>query len=144
MLFWAKAKIFTMLYKVLHDVESTSPPWPDPTGLPVHPASVMLAMIWKPLCSPGLLLPRRALAVLLSGIHSPQSQHEYLPHVLQVFFPKLTFSMACFLDTQVWILPSYFAMSYARFPCFFSFYNYCSLTYNIYYLDILFIDWIPQ
>lgn len=112
-----KAKIFTMLYKVLHDVDSTPTLAWSPTGLPVHPASVMLAMMEAFVLT--RLFPRRALAVLLSGMHSHRV-HEYLPSCPSGLFPKLTFSVTCFLDTQVWILPSYFAMSYAL-PAFFFF-----------------------
>ena len=40
-----KAKILTMLYKVLHDVDCASLLALSPAGLLVHPASVMLAMM---------------------------------------------------------------------------------------------------
>lgn len=136
--------LYYAFYKVLHGCGLHSPPWPD---LPLVFLFTLLQSCW-PWCKPFVLTrlapPRRALLSFCLECIPTEPAWIPSPHVLQVFFPKLTFSVTCFWH-RFEFPPSYFAMSYAL-SCFFffSFYNYCSLTYNIYYLDILFIDWIPQ
>lgn len=124
-LFWVKAKIFTMLFKVLHDVDSTPQPGLISHGSSCSPCFSHAGHHVSFLYSPGFSSLRVHWLLLLSGMHSPEST--WIPSSFpSSLFPKLTFSVKCFLDTQVWILPSYFAMSYA-----------VSLLYLVFFLQLL-------
>lgn len=143
-LFWVKAKILTMLYKALHDVDCAPHPdlisrWSSCSPCFGH-AGHHVSFLY----SPGVLLPQSALAVP-SAWNAFPTESTWIPSSFpSSLFSKLTFSVKRFLDTQVWSLPSSFAMSYPLSLLFFFFLQLLPLTYNIYYLDILFIDWIPQ
>lgn len=118
MLFWAKAKIFTMLYKVLHDVESTPHP-----GLISHWSSCSPCFSHKGLWCKPFVLTRLA----------PPSESTGCPSVWNAFptesawipsscpsglFPKLTFSVTCFLTHRFEFYPLILPC-HMLFPCFF-------------------------
>ena len=140
-----KAEILTVLYKVLHDVDCACHPGLISRWSSCSPCFGDAGHDVSFLYSPGVLLPQRALAAPSVWSAFP-TESTWIPSSFpSSLFSKLTFSVKSFLDTQVWSLPSSFAMSCPlSLLYFFFFLQLLPLTYNIFYLDILFIDWIPQ